>query len=70
MYDPQVIFDFSKMASPDLGDLQTILCHGEEWFEFDTGRLEFINRIRLWRYVSGDDHFDAHYWLSRLENDY
>jgi hypothetical protein len=46
-----------------------ILCHPEPWFEFDTGRLEFVSRVRLWRHLTGDPDFDAHYWLSRLEND-
>jgi len=40
----------------------------EPWFEQDTGRLEFVNRIRLWRHLSGDPTFDADYWLGRLEN--
>ena len=28
-----------------------------------------MNRARLWRYLTGDDHFDAHYWLTRIENE-
>ena len=42
----------------------------EPWFEFDTGRLEILNRIRLWRYLLGDDSQDVDYWLTRIENDY
>jgi hypothetical protein len=49
-------------------DLATILLEGQPWYEADTGRLELINRIRFWRYLSGDGSFDADYWLSRLEN--
>ncbi len=54
----------------DPGDpehLHNILCRLEPWYEADTGRLELINRIRFWRYLLGDPHFDADYWLSRLE---
>ena len=40
----------------------------EPWFEQDTGRLEYVNRIKLWRHLSGDPHFDADWWMSRLEN--
>lgn len=50
--------------------LHAILMAPEPWFEFDTGRLENMNRIRLWRYLLGDDSFDADYWLTRVENEY
>ena len=50
--------------------LHSILTKPEPWFEADTGRLEFINRIKLWRYITGDDNFDADYLLTRLEYDY
>ncbi len=49
--------------------IHTILTTPEPWFENDTGRLEYINRIRFWRYLLGDDEFDADYWLTRIEND-
>jgi hypothetical protein len=39
----------------------------EPWFEFATGRLETVNRSRLWRYLTGDDGFDADWYLSRTE---
>jgi hypothetical protein len=68
MSEPQVIFDFKKKHDPDSGDIQSILCRPEPWFELDTGRLEFINRIKLWRYLTGDPDFDAHYWCTRIEN--
>ena len=40
----------------------------EPWFEQDTGRLEFVNRIQLWRYLTDDPTYDADYWMTRLEN--
>ncbi len=49
-------------------DIQTILGRSEPWFEDASGRLEIINRIKLWRFLSGDKNFDVHYWLTRLEN--
>jgi hypothetical protein len=62
---PQPIF---VPGRHDPEDIQTILCTPEPWFENDTQRLEFIQRIRLWRYLLGDAQADAHYWLSRVEN--
>ncbi len=53
---------------PDPESIQAILTTPEPWFEQDTGRLEYLNRIRLWRYLLGDAHFDADYWLTRVEN--
>ncbi len=49
-------------------DIQAILNEPEPWFEAASGRLEIVNRIKLWRFLTGDDTFDAHYWLTRLEN--
>ena len=49
--------------------IQSVLMQREPWFEAGAGRLEMINRIKLWRFLTGDDTFDAHYWLSRLENE-
>lgn len=49
-------------------DVQTILSRREPWFENASGRLEIVNRIKLWRFLTGDDNFDVHYWLTRLEN--
>ena len=69
MAEPQPIFVFSEMFDRDPTDVQKVLCGFEKWFELDTGRLEFINRIKLWRHLIGDDAFDAHYWLTRLENE-
>ena len=48
-------------------DLASILCEMQPWYEADTGRLELINRVRLFRHLLGDESFDADYWCSRLE---
>ncbi|HEX5263967.1 MAG TPA: phytanoyl-CoA dioxygenase family protein [Phenylobacterium sp.] len=56
------------VKSPQPETVESILMTPEPWFEQDTGRLEFVNRIRLWRRLSGDPSFDADYWATRLEN--
>jgi hypothetical protein len=61
----QTIFGGSDRSRDDV---QSILGKGEPWFEAGTGRLEIVNRIKLWRFLTGDDQFDVHYWLTRLEN--
>jgi hypothetical protein len=55
---------------PRADDVHTILTTPEPWHEQDTGRLEYLNRIRLWRYLTGDKTFDADYWLTRVENEH
>jgi len=50
--------------------IHEMLTTPEPWFEYDTGRLEYINRVLFWRYLLGDDSFDADYWLTRVENEY
>jgi hypothetical protein len=60
---------FLLKEAPDPNDIHTILTTPEPWFEADTGRLEYLNRIRLWRYLLDDERFDADYWLTRVENE-
>ncbi|MDX1933541.1 MAG: phytanoyl-CoA dioxygenase family protein [Capsulimonadales bacterium] len=31
-------------------------------------RLEYAQRIKLWRFLVGNEKFDARYWLTRVEN--
>ena len=54
----------------DLDDLQIprILAQQYPWYEQATGRLEIVNRSKLWRFLTGDDTYDTDYWLTRLEN--
>ena len=61
------IFFLKSAPAPDT--VETILMTPEPWFEQDTGRLEFVNRIKLWRYLTADPTYDADYWLTRLENE-
>ncbi|MEQ8857057.1 MAG: phytanoyl-CoA dioxygenase family protein [Pseudomonadales bacterium] len=50
--------------------IAAILTRPEPWYENDTGRLEYLNRIRLWRYLTGDPSYDADYWVTRVENEH
>lgn len=61
------IFHVKDRRSPE--HLHSILTTPEPWFEQDTGRLEYLNRIRFWRFLLGDETFDADYWLTRVENE-
>ena len=60
---------FYLKSTPKAGSVETILTTPEPWFEQDTGRLEYVNRVKLWRYLTGDPARDADYWMSRLENE-
>ena len=66
-YEQRPIFLIKE--APDPTNVHTILTTPEPWFEADTGRLEYLNRIRMWRYLLGDERFDADYWLTRIENE-
>jgi hypothetical protein len=59
---------FFRKSPPATGTVETILTTPEPWFEQDTGRLEFVKRIKLWRYLTDDASYDADYWLTRLES--
>jgi hypothetical protein len=58
---------FYLKAPPAAGTVETLLTTPEPWFEADTGRLEYVNRIKLWRYLTADPNYDVDYWLTRLE---
>lgn len=65
-FEQRPIFWLREQSDPD--HLHSILCKLEPWYEQDTGRLEILNRIRFWRFLLGDETFDADYWLTRIEN--
>ena len=48
---PQQIFGGSQKVN----DVQGILDTREPWFENGDGRLEIINRIKQWRFLTGDE---------------
>ena len=61
------IFFVKRRQDPET--VAAILTTPEPWFEQDTGRLEYVNRVKLWRYLTADPTFDADYWMTRLENE-
>jgi len=38
------------------------------WYENASGRIEYVNRTRLWRALTGDPAFDLDYWTTRVDN--
>ena len=54
--DPDTRSDIGKILSG------TIPWHGQRH------RIEVMNRIRLWRYLTGDPDFDVAFWWTRIEN--
>ncbi len=67
---PEPTADLLDGRADDTASVAAILTRREPWFEQDTERLEYINRIRLWRHLTGNDTFDADYWLTRIENEH
>jgi len=59
---------YYRKSAPEPNTVATVLTTPEPWFEQDTGRLEYVNRIRLWRWLAEDPAFDVDYWLTRLES--
>jgi len=61
------IFFVKEARKPNT--VQEQLTRGQPWFENDTGRIEYIQRVKFWRRLLGDKSFDADYWVTRLECD-
>jgi hypothetical protein len=51
----------------DDASISDTLRHNHPWTGGDA-RLEIVNRIKLWRALTGDDRFDVDYWMTRIEN--
>jgi hypothetical protein len=37
------------------------------WMGSAEARLEIVNRIKLWRHLTGDEQFDVDHWLTRMQ---
>ncbi len=62
-------WDASDLADEAVRDqVLEVLRTKEPWYEDSTGRLELVNRVALWRYLTGQTDFDLDYWYGRLEN--
>lgn len=63
------LWDVSDLGEPDVRQsVNEVLAGREPWFEQPTGLLDQVNRVVLWRYMTGDDGFDVHYRVERLRN--
>lgn len=51
----------------DSPEIENILFRNHRWYGNDD-RLEYANRIKFWRFLIGDEKYDARYWLTRIEN--
>ena len=60
----RLLWDTSDRADPEIGK---VLMRDHDWYG-NEDRLEIVNRIKFWRFLTGDDQFDVGYYLSRLEN--
>ncbi|OIV37096.1 phytanoyl-CoA dioxygenase [Mangrovactinospora gilvigrisea] len=59
------LWDTADLDDPEVPG---ILAQGFPWYTGADGRLEVTNRARLWRHLIGDESYDTHYWLTRIEN--
>ena len=48
-------------------EINKILGTNHGWYGNES-RLEVVNRIKFWRFLTDDDSFDVSYWLTRIEN--
>ena len=51
----------------DAPEIHSSLFRNHKWYG-NEDRLEYAQRIKLWRFLTGDEQFDSHYWLTRVEN--
>jgi hypothetical protein len=56
------LWDVTDLDDPAV--VQTL--RHEHAFAGSEARLEIVNRIKLWRYLTGDPSFDIDYWLGRM----
>ena len=59
------LWDTTDLDSPEIPE---ILFRNHRWYGNDD-RLEYAQRIKLWRHLLDDPKWDAHYWLTRVENE-
>lgn len=58
------LWNTDDINDPQIDD---ILFRNHKWYG-NEDRLEQANRIKFWRFLTGNERFDAHYWLTRIEN--
>lgn len=58
------LWNTTDLDDPEIGKA---LGTNHGWYGNEV-RLEVVNRIKFWRFLTGNESFDVSYWLSRLEN--
>ncbi|MBM4266357.1 MAG: phytanoyl-CoA dioxygenase [Deltaproteobacteria bacterium] len=56
-----------RFATMRFDSVAQVLRKEQKWQLGHEVRYDLVQRVRLWRYLSGDDRFDADYYLTRLE---
>ena len=51
----------------DAPQIDEALFRNHHWYGNDD-RLEYANRIKFWRFLTGNEKYDSNYWLTRIEN--
>ncbi|GLZ77638.1 hypothetical protein Afil01_24450 [Actinorhabdospora filicis] len=61
----RLLWNTEDLAAPEvLAELRTRF----PWYENASGRIEYLNRSRLWAALTGDPAFDLDYWSTRVSN--
>lgn len=58
------LWNTEDIADPEI---DRALFRNHKWYG-NEDRLEYANRIKFWRFLTGNDKFDSNYWLTRIEN--
>ena len=63
-------FDLDQVARAIIDDIddpavRAELRTGFGWTNANEGRLELVNRAKMWRFLTGDELFDIDYYLTR-----
>jgi len=62
------LWDTSDLDDPEVRYAVTqTLAYREPWYEQPTGLLDTVNRVVLWRFLTGDDGFDVNFKVGRLQ---
>ena len=59
-----LLWNTDDLHSPEV---DKALFRNHRWYGNDD-RLEYAQRIKFWRFLTGNDKFDSNYWLTRIEN--
>jgi hypothetical protein len=66
--DDRNLGDEHIFAVTEPGSIASILRERQPWYTESTYRHELVQRAKLWRYLTGDDHFDIDWYITRQES--